>query len=313
MAYNPYSKGTDFGFALRNTLNNLLAHKQGQAQANKEQQRYDEEQARIARKEEFERKKEERANDAEMRRLAVLERPEKPTAEPTSITEAKEYARANGVSLGEAMNITMKIKPEETPAQIEESAFRKARGERRGAPPQPREPNAYEMRKADIKTAVERGEITQEEGTKLLIGVAKDSSDLWKKASVRRGNEAFVGTTLDALIAGDIKKYIGKAKDDIKASGGFPPYTTEGFRRDMPRKYNVAVKNIDEDAADLSDWDTKDQYEEMYTTFIKQILPSFKHFKDFMNSKEKLAVDIKADNLYDKGELAKWFKLYGED
>jgi multidrug efflux pump subunit AcrA (membrane-fusion protein) len=46
MAYNPYSSGTDFGFALRNTLNNLLAHKQGQAQADKEQQRYDEEQAK---------------------------------------------------------------------------------------------------------------------------------------------------------------------------------------------------------------------------------------------------------------------------
>lgn len=46
MAYNPYSKGTDFGFALRNTLNNLLAHKQAQGQAQQAQQRYDEEQAR---------------------------------------------------------------------------------------------------------------------------------------------------------------------------------------------------------------------------------------------------------------------------
>jgi len=46
MAYNPYSSGTDFGFALRNTLNNLLAHKQQQAQLAKEQGLADEEQRR---------------------------------------------------------------------------------------------------------------------------------------------------------------------------------------------------------------------------------------------------------------------------
>jgi hypothetical protein len=50
MAYNPYSSGTDWGFTLRNTLNNLLAHKQAQDQSNQEQRRYDSEQAKVDKK-----------------------------------------------------------------------------------------------------------------------------------------------------------------------------------------------------------------------------------------------------------------------
>ena len=139
MAYNPYSSGTDFGFALRNTLNNLLAHKQAREQASKEQQRYDEEQAGLARKEEFER-----------RRLAVLERPEKPPAEPASITEAKALVASdpkNFPNLGIAIPYVLKIKPEQTGEQMEEETFRKARGQRRGAPLAP---------KPDMEKTIER-------------------------------------------------------------------------------------------------------------------------------------------------------------
>jgi len=50
MAYNPYSSGTDWGFMLRNSLNNLLAHKQGQ----EEQRRAEEELRRKAELEERE-------------------------------------------------------------------------------------------------------------------------------------------------------------------------------------------------------------------------------------------------------------------
>ena len=61
MAYNPYSSGTDWGFALRNTLNNLLAIKQAQAQADKEQRDAEakiiREQAETARKAQLEQKK----------------------------------------------------------------------------------------------------------------------------------------------------------------------------------------------------------------------------------------------------------------
>ena len=109
MAYNPYSSGTDFGFALRNTLNNLLAHKQAQSQANKEQQRYDEEQARLARKEEFER-----------RRLAVLERPEKL---PEFDTKVQNLVKANPtMTIPQAMNVALGHKtPEELAAEKAES------------------------------------------------------------------------------------------------------------------------------------------------------------------------------------------------
>jgi hypothetical protein len=85
MAYNPYSSGTDWGFTLRNTLNNLLGHKQMQDAASKEQQRYDAEQTAAQDKIAREERKFAWEKAAEERRLKDLEKPPNPTEKDKEI------------------------------------------------------------------------------------------------------------------------------------------------------------------------------------------------------------------------------------
>jgi hypothetical protein len=302
MAYNPYSSGTDFGFALRNTLNNLLAHKQAQGQANKEQQRYDEEQAALARKETFERQKEERAAAAEQRRLAVLERPEKPPTEPASIIEAKALMASDPTTyptLGPALNQVLKIKPEKTLTQIEGEARAKARGTRQGAPLAPKTPTSYEQKKSDIKAAVERGEITQQEGTQLLIGVVKDADDVRKGAAIRQANEKAVA---DVFNGQNLEK---EARRSVRQSGGASPFTTEGYRMDMSRKYSVAQKNITDGVATGEDNQVVSKYDAMHGYFISKIATKYKSFDDWM----KNSPNAKRPE-FDKDQIKKWFDIY---
>jgi len=129
MAYNPYSSGTDFGFALRNTLNNLLAHKQAREQASKEQQRYDEEQARADEK--FRREEAKAAREAQL-----AEKKFKLDRQRALVEKAKAEFEMGKIP-----------KPEKTVDQIRAEARARAEGERLGNPP---------AEKPDIEKTIER-------------------------------------------------------------------------------------------------------------------------------------------------------------
>jgi len=305
MAYNPYSSGTDFGFALRNTLNNLLAHKQGQ----EEQRRAEEELRRKAgqeqRKADLEQEKFDWDVAAEKRRLAVLERPEKPPAEPASITEARALMASDPVTyptLGSALNTTLKIKPEQTPEQMEEESFRKARGQRRGAPPRPQKPSPYELKKKDIADAVERGDITHEEGVQLTLGIVGDRDTAAKGAAIRQANEKAIADVFNSV--GE-KQLLKDARNSVKQSGGESPFSTEGYRVDMSRKYNVAKKNSVDGVATDDDNKTVEKYDAMYGYFISKIAPKYKSFDDWMKNSPNARRPE-----FDKDQIKKWFDIY---
>lgn len=308
MAYNPYSSGTDFGFALRNSLNNLLAHKQGQEEATQEQTRYDEEQRRAEAKvlrEEAKAAKEAQLAEKKFeldQQKAKFDMGKLP-AEPASIIEAKALMASDPTTyptLGTALNTTLKIKPEKTLVQIEGEATARARGARKGNPPKPSKPNAYEMKKADIKAAVKRRDITPEEGFRLSLGIVKDKDDAMKGAAIRQANEKAVA---DVFNAADPD---GEARDSAKRTGGAIPFTTEGYRMDMPRQYSVAQKNI-KDGADMTGDDKKivEKYDAMYNYFIGKIAPKYKSFGDWL----KNSPNSKRPE-FDLERIRKWFKIY---
>lgn len=304
MAYNPYSSGTDFGFALRNTLNNLLAHKQGQAQANKEQQRYDEEQARLARKEALERQED--AREQQKFESEEAERKRKLLEPSPYEIKVKEIWTANPTwTEGQVRNKALGIEtPEEKAAKIK-STLELKHGEvdievAHRVPREPKEPSETRLRYAEIDKAVEADYMTPEEGAMAKIGIAKDKDDTMKGAAIRQANEKAVADVFNST-----QNPEKEARKSVAQSGGASPFTTEGYRMDMPRKYSIAKKNITDGVATGEDNKTVEKYDAMYGYFISKIKDRYKSFDDWM----KTSPNAKRPE-FDKDQIKKWFDIY---
>lgn len=306
MAYNPYSKGTDFGFALRNTLNNLLAHKQGQAQANKEQVLVDEEQRRYEAKVRGEAAKAARESQLADKKLALEEaRINKPTSPPPAIVGAKALMESDPVTypnLGVALPEYFKMQKQAAPPETldvfakKEDIKAKARARSQVKP----QPNSTQLRYTEIDKAVEAGYMSPEEGAMAKIKVSKDDDDVRKGAAIRQANEKAVADVFNS--AQNPEK---EAKKSVIQSGGANPFTTEGYRMDMPRRYSIAKKNITDGVATGEDNKTVEKYDAMHGYFISKIKDRYKSFDDWM----KTSPNARRPE-FDKDQIKKWFDIY---
>jgi len=296
MAYNPYSEKTDYGFVLRNALNNLLAVRQMQG----ERAREEEERLKAEAQQAFE-------NAVKERELRVKEREKEPTI-PASIIEAKalmESSPEQYPTLGAALNATLKIKPEKTTEQMEAEEEAKARGRRKGNPPRPTKPSAYEMKKADIKQAVASGAITQEQGMQSLLGISKERDDTYKGAAIRQANEKAV---VDAW--GD--DVITKAKKKVNESFSIPPFNEMGYRLDMPIEYVIAQKNKTDGVGTEQDEIIIKKYDYIHQIFMEKILPNYRNFDSFRKDQSPFAVALKKSKYFDLSRLKDFFDVYSQ-
>jgi len=322
MAYNPYSSGTDFGFALRNTLNNLLAHKQGQ----EEQRRAEEEQRRKAGVEEKKLGFEQRRVDLEAQRLADEEAErQRKLLEPSPYEiKVKEIWSANPTwTEGQVRNKALGIETLEEKAAKIKSTLELEHGKAdievaHRAPREPREPSETRLRYAEIDKAVTSGWMTPREGAMEKIRAAKDNVNVTKTTTARQANSGLVAKarsdSFNAVgIDGNEKKYKEYLRKMIEDSGGQPPFSPEGYRLDMSPKYTVSTLNLEDEVADANDQDTVDLYDEMYRKFKEDLLPTYRSFANFLAAKDELAVLIKGSKLFNKNQLKRWFDLYGEE
>jgi hypothetical protein len=92
----------------------------------------------------------------------------------------------------------------------------------------------------------------------------------------------------------------------IKKQGGGIPTSPQGYRLDMPEKYNRAILNQRDGVATEEDTNTIKNYENMFKIFQDE-LKVYPTFKDWL----RLSVTTKLKGL-DKNQMKIWYDVYAE-
>lgn len=129
-----------------------------------------------------------------------------------------------------------------------------------------------------------------------------------KGASIRDGNlremrDFFKGIP-ELMEEGRIKP--NELRKMVEKQGGGVPTSPQGYRLDMPEKYNRAILNQGDGVATVEDTGTIKNYENMFKIFQDE-LKVYPTFKDWL----RLSVTTKLKGL-DKNQMKIWYDIYAE-
>jgi len=172
-------------------------------------------------------------------------------------------------------------------------------------------PSAYTLRKRDLDKALKLNTITQEQYNRSLFNLKQELTPEEKRrkgASIRDSNirelRDFYKNIPELIDKGQIKprelrKIIGK-------QGGGTPVSQQGYRLDMPERYNRAILNQKDGVATIEDEDIIKNYEDMFKIFQDE-LKDYPTFKNWINNSP-------ISNLVglDKNQMKIWYDIYAE-
>ena len=95
----------------------------------------------------------------------------------------------------------------------------------------------------------------------------------------------------------------------LKKQGGRIPTSQQGYRLDMPTKYNVAILNKKDGVATPEDLDIIAKYEAMFGVFKDRLLArGIDSFDKFMTSMD--TIDLRRDHNFEKKQIKRWYDIY---
>jgi len=171
-------------------------------------------------------------------------------------------------------------------------------------------PSAYTLRKIDLDKALKLGTITQEQHSQSLFNLKQDLTPEEKKrkgASIRDANyremRDFYKSIPELTEKGRIKSK--ELREIVEKQGGGIPTSHQGYRLDMPERYNRAILNQKDGVATVEDTDTIKNYEDMFKIFQDE-LKDYPTFKSWISSSP-------ANKLMglDKNQMKTWYDIYG--
>ena len=288
--YDPYQKGPAWGRGISELLKNMMMLKQM-----KEKEKY--ERGEKEREWEFEEaeqaRKFERWGVQEELQRAQTERISRPP-EPPEIP--KELQRADllvkeGVAKdrGEALSMILKIGREPT--------------------------DVYSRRKKDLGEALRVGTITQDQYNKSLFNLKQGLTpdELRRKgASIRDGNMREIRDffkTIPGLIDNKGRMVSRKLRKIVEKQEGGLPLSSQGYRLDMPERYNRAILNKRDGVATAENLDVIAKYDAMFSVFRDRLMGrGIDSFKKYMTSPD--TKDLRDDPNFDNGQIKLWYEIF---
>lgn len=269
--YNPYSKYPDIAGLADKFMRGMMMMKQMKQQ--KQQQMW---------QRGMEEKKMESLEAYREAQAEAMQRPKQVTPS-ARVQEAREIAAATGETVGQVLDRLSREKP-------------------------PR-PAAYTLRKRDLDKALRAKDITQDQYTKSLFNIKQEMTPDEKRrqgASIRDSNARemrdFYKGIPDLIAKGRIKAK--ELRKMVKKQGGGIPTSQQGYRLDMPEKYNRAILNQKDGVATVEDTGTIRNYEDMFKIFQEE-LQTYPTFKDWLaNSPVTRMTGI------DKSQMKIWYDIY---
>ena len=281
--YNPYSKHPDFAGIVQQFMQNMMMKKQmEQGQQQQMWQRGMEEQ-KMASTEAY-----------RQAQMEAMQQPPKPQALPAIVWEAATATKQAGKPREEwdwgAMGDYMTKKRDKTPT-----------------------PSTYSLRKADLDKALKAEDITKDQYNKSLFNLKQGMTEEEKrqKGDVARGRNTkeikdFLLGIPDLVENNQIK--VKELRNIIKQQKGVPT-SQQGYRLDMPMKYNVAVLNKKDGWETPEDLDIIAKYEAMFKVFKDDLLAKgINTFEKFMTSFE--TQDLRRHPDFDKNQIKRWYDIY---
>ncbi len=176
-----------------------------------------------------------------------------------------------------------------------------------------REPtDVYSRRKKDLDKALKLGTINQDQYNKSLFGLKQGLTpdELRRKgASIRDGNARELRDfykTIPDLIDNKGRINTKELRKIIERQGGGGPVSQQGYRLDMPERYNRATLKQRDGVATVEDTNTIRNYEDMFKIFNDE-LKDYPTFKDWISS----SPTAKLVGL-DKNQMKIWYDIYAE-
>jgi len=295
--YDPMMKYPDFGQGMQQLIQNLAMIKQ---------MKQEQEQQNLLRKQrEYERERQQKLDELTRKNIeSQIKTRETPQAEPDWMQKAKALVANNpNITIGQALNQVFKIDPEEPLEErikrFEAEAEAKARGAGTGkfAPP----PSTKTIAEIEAETAARaRGAGT---GRFAPPKPAVPPEEKIKAgATTRQANQKelrdFYKTAPDT----------GEVRNIIETTRGQIPLSSQGYRLDMPEKYNLAKLNVRDGVATPEDIKIIKNYDAMFKIFQDEI-KDYPTFQKWISGSP--SAQTKELERIDKNQMKKWYDIYG--
>ena len=307
-SYNPMSPHPDWGGAIRQTIQMMLGMKQQREQQKqaKEQQMWERAQAeqkmrvdeaRQKALEDYQRQLAKPPVEREADRLWQEGGPERwggkyENAYRFAAQKAKDETSRHNYIPGykDSLNLTQ----EEFDAYTEEEreqAFKRHFDithpvpEKPPKPEKPPAPTEYDKKLANLEAARKAGALSDDEynaAKKAMMGVPSSGKEptVQQGAPSRESNSSRIRAwKSEGAIAGDATKAARKYIKD-----GMEPENENGWRYDMPEKYNWAKMNDNDGVATPQDLDAINKYEALKQAFLSKYVKELPTWKDFLQS-----------------------------
>jgi len=288
--HDPYQKGPAWGRGIRDLLQNIMMMKQLKEERGEE--RGEREFERGIEREERERKFERWGVQEELWKAQTEKtlQPPKPPTTPDYLQKADSLV-AEGVAKdrGEALSMILKIGQE--PIDV------------------------YSRKKKDLGEALRVGTITQDQYNKSLFNLKQELTpgELRRKgATIRDGNMREIRDffkTIPGLIDNKGRMVSRKLRKIVEKQEGGLPLSSQGYRLDMPERYNRAILNKRDGVPTVEDLDVIAKYDAMFSVFRDRLMAggidSFKKYIASPNTR-----DLRDDPNFDNGQIKLWYEIF---
>lgn len=288
--HDPYQKGPSWGRGISQLIKNFMMLKQLQEQRGEERE-----------EKEWEKRFEEKEQKRKFERWGAQEdlwkaqaervsRPPIPPKTPDYLQKADSLV-AEGVAKdrGEALSMILKIGREPT--------------------------DVYSRRKGDLGEALKLGTITQEQYNKSLFNLKQELTPEQKRqkgATIRDGNMRELRDffkTIPGLIDNKGRMVSRKLRKMVGKKEGGLPLSSQGYRLDMPEKYNRAILNKRDGVATVENLDVIAKYDAMFSVFRDRLMRGgIDSFKKYMTSPD--TKDLRDDPNFDNGQIKLWYEIF---
>jgi len=251
-----------------------------------------------------------------------LMKPKPPTQ--TSMMQTIDWMVATGIAPNRQAAFPM-YKGFKTPERLKMEAAARAEGAGTGKFKKETTPKqtTYDKRIARLQGLLDDKKISQETFDRKAAGLkVKPTKEelIAKGLPIREKNETFVKSTFKAVRENGGAELIGR--DKVKdAPGAFP--TVDGVRIDMPFKYGVAVKNIEDGEGNTEDRNIVNSYDVMLDMVRNEIIPlwggGIRNFRKFQAANppsvmeeqwKKIPPEERPTIKFDYGQAKIWFEIY---
>ena len=173
----------------------------------------------------------------------------------------------------------------------------------------------YDKRTRDIKKDVESGVMSPEKGKQIQYNLKQELTPderIRKGASIRDANGREIRDffkTIPGLIDNKGRMISRKLRKIVGEKSGGLPLSSQGYRLDMPERYNRAVLNKRDRVATTENLDVIEKYDAMFEVFQNRLLKrDVNSFKKYMTS--PTTKDLRNDPDFDNGQIKLWYDIF---